>query len=459
MTGDGRRNVVLVTVDSLRADHCGFVGYDHDVTPTLDELAADGVAFENAIAPGPSTYDAMPAVFTGQPVVPHAVHRDIKGDTLDRRTRNIALNMRGETIAEWFDRQGYATGAFTTNPYTGTHTAFARGFDRFEDFMGGGEGALMRTAAHVPVLSELKHLVTLVRGDRASMRWTDYYDEIVEWARSAPEPYFLWVFLLDTHTPYLVDEPFRERSNRAGMYYHNWRLWMAKKWLDGDGDSLDRDRLVDLYDDATRSVDAFLGRLLDDLGGTDPAVVVHADHGEAFGEHGTYGHQATLYEENVHVPLVARGASADDGGATSSATGAVETPVSLTQVPAIVRAVANGVDPGEAAVEGTAGRRAGTVIANTWDGAKVAVRTTARKYVATLGPGTADIQHEEVYDLRSDPAERENVVADHEAFASSCRELVRRRVSHGREAAALSSAAEPVSDGKRPRQEVSVRGE
>ena len=426
-----RRNVVLVSVDSVRADHCGFMGYDRDTTPTLDAMAETGLRYEHAISPGPSTYDSMPAVFTGRRMAPHTVGETFEGDTLDRKTENIARNMHGETLAEWFDRQGYATGAFTTNPYTGEHTAFARGFDQYEDFMDGGEGTLMQKAAHVPVFAELKHLVTLVRGDRASMRWSEYYQDIVEWVRDAPEPYFLWIFLLDTHTPYLVDGEYRSETGPLGMYYHNWKLWMAKKWLDSDGSSLDRDSLVSLYDDAIRATDAFLDRLLVDLGDTDPAVVVHADHGEAFGEHGTYGHQGTLYEENVHVPLVVHGGAAE---------GVERRPTSLTRLPAILRAVATDRDPRDGATD-----RPDIATATTWDGRRFAVRGRTLKYIATVAPETGALTEEAVYDLASDGAEQRNLATDYPNVVDACRALLRRRRSHDSEVTGVAARAAGMS--------------
>jgi len=419
MSGE-KQNVVLVTIDSLRADHCGFMGYEHETTPTLDLMAEKGTYFENAIAPGPSTYDSMPAIFTGRRMVPRTVGREFEGDTLDRRTKNIELNMHGETLAEWFDRNGYATGAFTTNPYTGKHTAFARGFDRFEDFIEGGEGRLMQKAAHVPVLSELKHLVTLVQGNRASMQWPEYYRDIIEWVRGTSEPYFLWIFLLDTHTPYLVDSKFRTELGLREMYYHNWKLWMAKKWLSSEGHSLDRDSLISLYDDTIRSADAFLNRLLSDVGDTDPTVVVHADHGEAFGEHGIYGHQGTLYEENVHVPFVIY---------NGSRTGVERQPVSLARLPSILRTVSSQAESLRTVLNGSNP----VATTTTWDGGRFAVRGRDFKYIATVDTETATIRNEEVYDLTTDSQEQQNLTSQHESVVETGRALLRRRWRHEQE--------------------------
>lgn len=416
------RNVVLVTIDSLRADHCGYVNgqeQERSLTPELDAMATEGVSFENAIAPGPSTYESMPAILTGDQMCEYPTG---DGDALDRRGEQIRLNTRRETVAERFAARGYDTAAFTTNPYTGRHSNFARGFERFEDFLDGGEGPLMRRAAHLPVLSEAKHLVTLLRGDRASKPWHSYYDDVLQWVCGASEPYFLWVFLLDAHTPYLVPDEYREGS-KAGMYYHNWRFWAAQKW--GLDLAPDPAVLASLYRGTVRSVDAFLGRLRQDVE-DDPIIAVHADHGEAFGEHDTFGHEAALYEENVHVPLVL---------SNTDKTGRVRDPVSLTALPELLSGASTdsvSVPDSDYALSRTFGPR------------HLALRGRDWKYITTVSP-EAEIAGEELYDLAADPGERVNVAADRPVVIESCRARCRRRLAHEREARAVYRATGEVA--------------
>lgn len=412
----GQRNVVLVTIDSLRADVCGYLGGDR-ATPTLDALAASGLSFTTAIAPGPNTYSAMPAVFSGRPSCPFPA----SGGPLEARSTLIARNMRGETIPEWFARQGYATGGFTTNPYTGRHSPFARGFDDYEDFMDGGEGPLMRWAADKPVLSELKHLVTLVRGDRASMSWESYYEKIREWLAATSHPYFLWVFVLDPHTPYLPP-PSDERPGRPATYYHNWRLWASKKW--GVDWSPDPDALWRLYEGAVAYTDEFLRQLQADLPG-DPVLAVHSDHGEAFGEHGHYGHGEQLYEENLHVPLVV------SGEGISPRT--VEKPISLMELPSLLAGAATG-----RAHPQPANRRA-YALGRTIQGNGIAIRGSDWKYIASLK--AESIASETLYDLATDPDETVDVSGDRGTATEACRAIVRRRLHHEREAISIASAA------------------
>jgi len=415
------RNVVLVTIDSLRADHCGFMGYGAETTPTLDEMARNGVDFETAIAPGPSTYESMPAIFTGRHMSSYPTGED---DTLDNRGRLIQLNSRRQTIPERFAEAGYTTAAFSTNPYTASHTNFARGFDSYEDFLGGREGRLMRAASELPVASELKHLVTLIRGDRASKPWQGYYDAIQTWVDQATEPYFLWLFLLDPHTPYLSNDDYRPGS-RLEMYYHNWKLWADKKW--GVDFEPDRQALIDLYDATIRSTDTFLSQLRSDVGG-DPVIAVHADHGEAFGEHGTYGHDSTLYSENLHVPLVVW---------NTGRTETVQRPVSLTALPELLSAAAADQPLSTVPPEGH-------VLARTLGPRKVALRGREWTYIATVDTKSGVIETEELYDLRADPGEQRNRVDAAPDLARTLRRQVRQRLSHEREVRTVYQAATEV---------------
>jgi arylsulfatase len=118
-----RRNIVLITVDSLRADHCGFMGYDQDTTPYLDTLADESVVFDRAIAPAPFTKQSMPAIFTGQY---HTPTRDDYEDHVRKR----------DTIAERLSRRGYSTAGFSPNPFASRNFGYDDGFDLFEDFFG-----------------------------------------------------------------------------------------------------------------------------------------------------------------------------------------------------------------------------------------------------------------------------------------------------------------------------------
>ncbi|MFC5135080.1 MULTISPECIES: sulfatase [Haloferacaceae] len=317
------RNVVLVTIDSLRADRCGHLGHDGGLTPTIDELAEDGLRFHNAIAPDGSTRGSSTTFMTGDyPFDRPGVDR--------RETIRRQLRAR-DTIAERFGRMGYETGAFTANPWTSRSFGFDKGFDHFEDFMddttsnrfdvdGNGDGGAVRGTAI--------RLLDWWEGQEMFMSWESFYDDIERWIRSAEEPYFLWVFLVDVHMPYI---PPKE-------YLRFWPLtYAANAWLFGGANDrtspLFRKQLLSAYDRTVEYTDDFVATLLDDVG-DDTAVCVHADHGELFGEDGRYGH-GYLHESVINVPLVVGNVPAER----------VDRPVSLEAIPELLTGLAVGDRP------------------------------------------------------------------------------------------------------------------
>ena len=319
-----RRNVVLVTIDCLRADHCSFMGYERETTPTLDAMASDGIVFENAIAPGPSTSESMPAIFSGS--YPSARPGD--GDVIDERISRIRPHMQSRrTLAEAFSEAGYATAGFSPNPFTTRYFGFQAGFDRYEDFLDGSHGRLYEhliegRLSNSELFMPLRVLFNWLQKEEVFKTWEQYYDDLLEWTAGTSRPYFLWVHLMDVHHPYLASREDRSSPLWKNMYA-NWRLRAQDyeppfaEWVDSE--------LVTAYDDSIAYADRFLAELTDDLAGDDPVVVVSSDHGESFGEHDAYEHHggafgqhgeqeyhSYLYEENIHVPLVVGNVDRDE---------------------------------------------------------------------------------------------------------------------------------------------------
>lgn len=330
-------NVVLITVDSLRADVCGYLTGETDQMPTLTTLATDGIGFERAIAPGPSTPESMPAIFTGE-------YPPVDGEAIEGRLEayrdGIRRHMHSrETIAEQFSRAGYATAAFTPNPFTSRYFGFDQGFDHFEDFMGSARSSsgvydtLFRGfLAGNRASSMLRILHNLWQRQEVFKPWERYVDDVIQWASTADHPYFVWIFLMDAHNPYLPGAEYRNQS-RVAQFHANYRFWRDSH--ESPFRPTVHNRLVTAYEDAVRYCDACLHRLTTELAADDPVVVIHGDHGEAFGEHGSYGHESYLYPENVHVPLVVHGHSA----------GRIEAPVSLRQMPNILADIRRRSEP------------------------------------------------------------------------------------------------------------------
>jgi arylsulfatase A-like enzyme len=318
-------DVVLVTIDSLRADRCGFLGSDRGLTPAMDRLAGEGLVFENAVAPGGATSGSTASFMTGA----YPVDRP----TAEDRTELIRQHLDAAvTIPETFDRLGYRTAAVTANPWTSRHFGYQAGFDDFEDFMDESSSSAVRDRTGDGPLSALaSQLLDWWRGQEMYLSWDAYYDRIqalLDRARDGAEPFFLWLFLVDVHMPYLPPSGFRSQSS-LGAYAANAWLFAGADTELPLGDHL-RERLLTAYDDTVRFTDRFVGRLADELD-DDTVLCVHADHGESFGEEGHYGH-GYLYEKTVRVPLFV----------TGHPPGRIRRPISLRALPELLPALARG---------------------------------------------------------------------------------------------------------------------
>lgn len=375
---DEYENIILITVDSLRADHCSFMGYESKTTPTLDRLADQGLVFENAIAPGPSTSESVPALFTGKYPFP----RQDRSSAIDERIDQIEPHMQARSsLAERLSDIGYQTAAFTPNPFTSRYFGYGSGFDHYQDFLEGSrgsiyeqffEGMLSGSQLYMPI----RILLNWIQREEAFKPWESFYDQIISWAQQATEPYFIWIFLMDVHHPYLAGGEYQSLS-RPELYYANWKL-RHQNYEPPFSEHVHKN-LVQAYDDSIRYTDSFLSRIIEDLDSDDPTYIITSDHGESFGEHGTYEHHggafgqhgqqeyhSYLYEENIHVPLVVY---------NGDSSGRVADPMSLRQVPNLA------VDIGLGNEIDRDGYSRQIVTAQTMEAGKVAVRTNRYKYI------------------------------------------------------------------------------
>ena len=269
-----RPNVIIYLVDALRSDRLGVYGCDRPLTPRLDAMAANGITFTNVVAQSSWTKAAVASIFTGLWPRAHGVNGPD-----DRLPDSMS------TLPELLQAAGYQTGAVVANAYVGRPFGFARGFDYFEFI------------EHARGRSEIVH------------------DRVATWlgARgSQGDPFFLYVHTIDPHAPYAPPSPYLEtfasdvQDPLVGQVETVRGLVLGKV---EPTDELGRD-LRDLYDAEVAANDASFGRLLDELetlGELDNTVIVFtSDHGEAFGEHGSWTHGLDLYNEVLSVPLVMR---------------------------------------------------------------------------------------------------------------------------------------------------------
>jgi arylsulfatase A-like enzyme/Tfp pilus assembly protein PilF len=245
-----RADLILITIDTLRADHVGHLGGDPKATPALDRLARAGVTFLDATAHAPLTLPAHASIMTAR-YPPHHGIRDNAGFVLNDATPTLASILKGA---------GYHTAAFVSSYVLRAGSGLARGFDVYDErFDGLGTDHLTLTSLE--------------------RRGPEVARAAVAWLAHAPRPYFLWVHFYDPHAPYDPPPAFGERF--PGRPY--------------DGEIATSDF----------GVATLLDALPTDRSGT--IVVATGDHGEGLGDHGESQHGILLYDSTLHVPLIMTG--------------------------------------------------------------------------------------------------------------------------------------------------------
>ncbi|MBL8840538.1 MAG: sulfatase [Planctomycetes bacterium] len=295
-------NVLIVSLDTTRADRLGPYGRTTAKTPRLDALAAEGTTFESAFTPIPSTFPSHSTLFTGRYPQSHGVHDNAV----------YVLGSEQVTLAELLQAKGYATGAFVSAFVLDAQFGLDQGFATYDDEV---DTPLMKfDVSKLPKDlpdARKKWEATIAtayqrRGDSTTQR-------ALEWLGGlGAEPFFLWVHYFDAHQPYQPPPPWDRHfdpSYRGPMDGDQRKFWPLYKR--GQITAADRDHMTALYDGEIAWQDECLGRLLDGLrkvGRFDETlIVVVADHGEALGEHSQiYEHNSEVYDEVMRVPLVVR---------------------------------------------------------------------------------------------------------------------------------------------------------
>ncbi|HEX2484706.1 MAG TPA: sulfatase [Myxococcota bacterium] len=285
-------NLVLVSVDSLRADHLHAYGYPRETSPTFDRLAREGARFESAVSTTSWTLPAHAALFTG-----------LYDSTHGLVDNGLRLAPELTTLAETLARAGYHTAGFYGGPYLHPTFGLSDGFEVWESCMTAVPGEL----SDAELRAESRAPRARSHGDVTGPRTLE---RVARWAERQPRerPFFLFVHLWDVHYDFIPPPPYDRlfdpdyRGTLTGVDF------MGNLAVNRRMDRRDLEHLVALYDGEIRFTDDVLGRLLDDLRARgllgDALVVVTADHGEEFFEHGRKGHQKTLFDEVVRVPLV-----------------------------------------------------------------------------------------------------------------------------------------------------------
>ena len=383
-----RPNVLLVTIDTIRADHVGAYGASGEATPGIDAFARDGILFEQAIAPAPLTLPSHTTILSG--VLPFRTGVRVNGT--DRVSAAVPL------LAEAFSEGGYRTAAFVSSLVLRRATGIGRGFAHFDDDFAANAGKDPR--AYAP-----------------ERRCGETVERARAWLAGKPDaareaaPFLVWVHFYDPHAPYEPPPPYAERFRGRE------------------------------YDGEIATADACFSRLLEGTDAEDTLVVLAGDHGESLGEHGEQGHGVFVYDATVRVPLIVRLPGRRLAGTR------VATEVRLADVAPTLRRAA-----GLAAVESDGEDLAPLYAAPHTEDRPAFSEADYPAFVLGWSPMRAmrragrkfiDAPRRELYDLRSDAAETHNLyAAGGEAARGLARELAS-VIARRPLAEATSSAADP----------------
>ena len=262
----GYRNLLLISIDTLRADHLGCYGYHRDTSPNLDRLAEQGIVFERAISQAPWTLPSHVTMLTSLYPSTHQVTGE--------ETR---LDPAIPTLAAILGRHGFATGGFVDHPFVSSVYGLERGFSRFDD-SGGGIARLAPRAA----------------------KWLREFDG---------DRFFLFLHVFDVHCPYTPPGAYADRFRSGASVPMDLRGKCGNPQLNRMAISEGQlTHIVDQYDGGIAYTDARLGVFLQAFRDTgrwsQTLIVVTSDHGEEFREHGQIGHERTVHDEILRVPWI-----------------------------------------------------------------------------------------------------------------------------------------------------------
>jgi arylsulfatase A-like enzyme len=323
----GAPNVLLLVLDTVRAQSMSTYGYARPTTPRITGLARTGVRFEHAISTAPWTTPSHQSMMTGR--FPHELIAHWKD----------AMDATHPTLAEVLGVQGYVSGGFVANvEYAGYESGIDRGFLHFEDYpVSLAELALSSSLAQAVVNNQTLRNLTGQHQILGRKLADDVNRDFLDWLskQDRKRPFFAFLNYFDAHEIYLPphpwDDEFGSEAERdiSGTWHFKRRAKIPHK---KEVTPVQIQTELDAYEGSIAYLDYELGRLFDELGRRgildNTIVVVTADHGEQFGEHGKFEHGNSLYRQLLEVPLVIRFPARVPAGAT------VSEPVSLRDLPA-----------------------------------------------------------------------------------------------------------------------------
>lgn len=303
-----RPNVLLITLDTVRADHLSLYGYGRQTTPHLDEFARQATVYHQAVAAASWTAPSHAAMMTGIYALRHGVRYDYPQMQLGH------LPPWAPTLAETLHQEGYQTAAVVANhAYLAAEIGFGRGFDVYE-------------VPTTPVVLEGSRMPSALRSARlrlmgltgADLPYVDSgtvverMERLLDAVRSA-QPAFLFMNVMDAHFPYNPPAPFKNRFLTPKAEWTSARYYETVRQVDSEErglTELEKTELMAAYDSGIAYADQQLSELFRALRARglwdNTMIIVTADHGEVFGERSLMEHGVSVYEDQVHVPLIVK---------------------------------------------------------------------------------------------------------------------------------------------------------
>jgi arylsulfatase A-like enzyme len=415
-----RPNLILISIDTLRADRLGCYGGPHPTSPAIDAMARQGTRFANAYSAAPWTLPSHMTMMTGLYPSAHGVNpdrRQFEGVKNSSERFQIRGSAKLATLAERLSRLGYRTSAITEGGWVAAKFGFDQGFDRYvahdDDNLDAGTQKL-------------------------TLEWLATHAETSEKSAGDARPFFLFVHTYQVHQPYHQPPPYDSLYVTPGhLGYALPRASLPIAILDKFKDSSFPPTAADVeafrarYDGEVRHADAFVGRLLETLQATglgrDTIVLLTSDHGEELFDHGGFDHGETLYDEVLHVPMILWGPGRIPEGKTAETqVGSIDILPTLVELAGGTTTGAN-TPPiqGASLVPLLGGQSSGladrnlfaetftTVFHHTLDTDASIPLASVRDGVTQLIVHRANPESLELFDVGTDPKEIHNLAANH----------------------------------------------
>lgn len=327
-------NVLLITLDTVRARNMSLLGYERPTTPQLERIARSGVLFERAISTSPWTLPSHASMFTGH--YPH----ELLANWL------TPLGVTYPTLAEIFSDRGYLTAGFVANTYyCGYEFGLSRGFTHYEDYLISPGEIMNSSSLGELIFAGRMNSVNIFRkifnnyqffGRKSAEKLNN---DFLSWLpRSGGRPFFAFLNYYDAHDPYIPPKPFDAKfgpvASQSNVVDRLLQSFHKPKPVFHQEKSPETQMQINAYDGSIAYLDHQLGRLVDELDRRDllanTLFIIASDHGEQFGEHGLFKHCNSLYRQLLQVPLLISFPSHVPAGKR------IREPVTLRDLPATV---------------------------------------------------------------------------------------------------------------------------